>query len=70
MKPGAPEVYVVAFRGGQGKWQVSTNEGVEPQWSRDGEAPNGEFFVAVFAGTVNTKMYKIKPKHQSKLGLN
>lgn len=25
------------FRGGQGKWQVSTNEGVEPQWSRDGE---------------------------------
>ena len=32
-------------------------------------APNGEFLVAVFSGTVNTKMYKIKKKHQSKLGL-
>jgi hypothetical protein len=32
-------------------------------------APDGEFLVAVFSGTVNTKMYKIKKKHQSKLGL-
>jgi hypothetical protein len=32
-------------------------------------APNGEFLVAVFAGSVNTKMYKIKKKHQFKLGL-
>jgi len=32
-------------------------------------ARNGEFFVAVFSGTVNTKSYKIKTKHQSKLGL-
>jgi hypothetical protein len=32
-------------------------------------APNGEFFVAVFSGSVNTKMYKIKKKHQSKLTL-
>jgi hypothetical protein len=32
--------------------------------------PNGEFLVAVFAGSGNTKMYKIKKKHQSKLGLN
>jgi len=32
-------------------------------------APNGEFFVAVFSGTFNTKMYKIKTKHQSKLRL-
>jgi hypothetical protein len=32
-------------------------------------APNGEFLVAVFAGSVNTKSYKIKKKHQSKLGL-
>jgi hypothetical protein len=32
-------------------------------------APNGEFLIAVFAGSVNTKMYKIKKKHQSKLGL-
>lgn len=32
-------------------------------------APNGEFFVAVFSGTVNTKTYKIKKKYQSKLRL-
>jgi serine/threonine protein kinase/Tol biopolymer transport system component len=34
---GTFEVYVVAFPGGQGKWQVSTNEGSHPQWSRDGK---------------------------------
>ncbi len=34
-----------------------------------GAASNGEFFVAVFSGTVNTKTYKVKSKHQSKLGL-
>ena len=33
-------------------------------------APNGEFFVAVFSGSINTKMYKVKRKHQSRLGLN
>jgi hypothetical protein len=32
-------------------------------------ARDGEFFVAVFSGTVNTKTYKIKKKFQSKLGL-
>jgi Tol biopolymer transport system component len=34
---GNPEVYVVAFGGGQGKWQVSTNGGYQPQWSHDGK---------------------------------
>ncbi len=34
---GATETYVAAFRGGQGKWQVSTNGAVAPQWSRDGK---------------------------------
>ena len=33
------------------------------------EARNGEFFVAVFAGITNTKMYKVKRKFQTKLGL-
>jgi Tol biopolymer transport system component len=33
---GTTEVYVVAYGGGQGKWQVSTNEGSQPQWSKDG----------------------------------
>lgn len=34
-----------------------------------GAAPNGEFFVAVFSGTANTKTYKVKSKYQAKLGL-
>lgn len=32
-------------------------------------APNGEFFVAVFSGEVNSKMYKIKQKFQKSLTL-
>jgi hypothetical protein len=32
-------------------------------------APDGEFYVAVFSGAVNTKTYKIKKKFQSKLAL-
>ena len=34
---GVPQIYVVAFRGGQGKWQVSANGGAAPQWSKDGK---------------------------------
>ncbi|HZZ15906.1 MAG TPA: hypothetical protein VFE08_08085, partial [Candidatus Sulfotelmatobacter sp.] len=34
---GRAEVYVVAFGGGQGKWQVSANGGTRPRWSRDGK---------------------------------
>jgi hypothetical protein len=34
---GVPEVYVTAFRSGQGKWQISTNGGHRPQWSGDGK---------------------------------
>jgi serine/threonine protein kinase len=34
---GVPQIYVVAFRGGQGKWQVSANGGAAPQWSMDGK---------------------------------
>ena len=34
---GALEVYVVAFGGGQGKWQVSARGGVQPRWSKDGK---------------------------------
>jgi Tol biopolymer transport system component len=34
---GVNEVYVVAFGGGQGKWQVSANGGGLPQWSKDGK---------------------------------
>jgi eukaryotic-like serine/threonine-protein kinase len=34
---GGQQVYVVAFGGGQGKWQVSVNGGIEPKWSKDGK---------------------------------
>ncbi len=34
---GALEVYVVAFGGGQGKWQVSARGGTQPRWSNDGK---------------------------------
>ncbi len=34
---GTVQVYVVAFGGGQGKWQVSANGGVMPRWSKDGK---------------------------------
>jgi serine/threonine protein kinase len=33
---GTVQAYVVAFGGGQGKWQVSSNGGIQPQWSKDG----------------------------------
>lgn len=32
-----PEVYVQAFPGPGGKWQISTNGGFRPVWSRDGK---------------------------------
>jgi eukaryotic-like serine/threonine-protein kinase len=34
---GRAEVYVIAFDGGHGKWQVSGNGGTNPLWSRDGK---------------------------------
>jgi len=34
---GGLQIYVVAFNGGQGKWQISTSGGMQPQWSRDGK---------------------------------
>jgi Tol biopolymer transport system component len=34
---GGLQVYVVAFDGGQGKWQISTNGGTQPHWSSDGK---------------------------------
>jgi Tol biopolymer transport system component len=34
---GKYEVYVQSFPAGNGKWQVSTNGGVQPRWRRDGK---------------------------------
>jgi hypothetical protein len=34
---GRPEVYVMPFRGGSGKWQISSAGGALPLWRRDGK---------------------------------
>jgi eukaryotic-like serine/threonine-protein kinase len=34
---GRSEVYVSAFNSGQGKWQISSTGGAQPQWSSDGK---------------------------------
>ena len=45
------EIYVQPFPGPGGKWQVSTNGGVQPRWRRDGKemfyiAPDGTLMAA------------------------
>ena len=37
VESGSPEIYVVAFGGGQGKWQVSSGGGTNAHWSADGK---------------------------------
>jgi tricorn protease-like protein len=34
---GSEQIYVAGFKGGTGKWQVSSNGGLHPAWSRDGK---------------------------------
>lgn len=34
---GGLQIYVTAYHGGQGKWQVSSNGGTLPMWSKDGK---------------------------------
>ena len=53
---GNTEVYVVAYGGGQGKWQVSANGGMVPRWSKDGKElyfmeTSGTIFVVPVKGT-------------------
>jgi Tol biopolymer transport system component len=48
---GRHEVYVRRFPGGEGKWQVSTDGGAQPEWRRDGRelfylAPDGTLRAA------------------------
>ena len=37
LESGRSEIYVQAYGGGQGKWQVSPNVGQAPRWSSDGK---------------------------------
>ena len=56
---GDDEVYVTTFPEPARRWQVSTNGGTFPRWSRDGDelffaSVAGELFVAEVAGTDET----------------
>ena len=53
---GRPEVYVRAFPGPGGKWQVSTGGGSEPQWRADGRELfyRGERGTVIMAAPVET----------------
>jgi Tol biopolymer transport system component len=57
-EPGKSEVYVRPFpEVDKGKWQISTNGGESPLWSRDGRElfyRNGDSAMAVFVQTVPT----------------
>jgi Tol biopolymer transport system component len=53
---GRSEVYVQTFPAGSGKWQISTNGGIEPRWRGDGK----ELFYdlgngAVMAATIEVR---------------
>jgi eukaryotic-like serine/threonine-protein kinase len=45
---GRQEVYIVPFRGGGGKWQVSASGGTTPRWRNDGK----ELFYLDLTGTL------------------
>jgi len=51
---GRDEVYVIAFPGPGGRWQISTDGGAEPVWSRDGKElfyRNGDKMMSVSVET-------------------
>ena len=48
IETGRNEVYVQTFPAGGGKWQISTNGGIEPRWRGDGK----ELFYDRGDGTV------------------
>ncbi len=55
---GRQEVYVTAFPGARGRWQVSTHGGEEPVWSRDGK----ELFYRSSAGKLMAVAIETKPQ--------
>jgi len=52
---GNPQIYVVPFHGPGGKWQISTDDGAEPRWSKTGH----ELFYARAAGTLVAVPYSV-----------
>jgi eukaryotic-like serine/threonine-protein kinase len=56
---GHNEIYVVPLAGGAGKWQVSSQGGVEPRWSSTGNeisylSPDGDLMVADIQSSSNS----------------
>ena len=50
VESGLPQVYVVPFEGAGGKWQISTDGGIEPRWSGTGHElfyANGNSLISV-----------------------
>jgi Tol biopolymer transport system component len=58
---GRSEVYVQSFPNSEGKWQISTNGGMEPSWRKDGKEL---FYVSgneLFAVDVRTETSAFEP---------
>lgn len=54
---GRPEIYVIPFGGGAGKWQISSSGGTQPLWRRDGK----ELFYWSADNTVVSVPMTLKP---------
>jgi serine/threonine protein kinase/Tol biopolymer transport system component len=53
---GRSQVYVVPFSGGVGKWQISTNGGVEERWSKAGHEL---FYISTNGSTLMSVQYSV-----------
>jgi Tol biopolymer transport system component len=53
---GSEQVYIQPFPFNGGKWQISTNGGVEPEWSPDGK---GIFYIRVITAGVEVRMMSV-----------
>lgn len=62
---GRYEIYVQPFPGPGGKWQISTDGGLEPAWNRNGRElfyRSGKKMMAVEVGTTQSSFTAGKPK--------
>jgi len=66
VESGTPEVYVVPFPNSGGKWQVSSDFGLEPRWSKTGHelfyVTNGSSLMAVSYSTDKNSFQPGRPQ--------
>jgi serine/threonine-protein kinase len=55
IESGTPEVYVIPFPGGGGKWQISSDGGSEPRWSKSGH----ELLYVTFGSSLMEVPYSV-----------